>query len=130
MALLFNSKDAGHVGGSACISEMRHFLLNNTLNVGTFLLIAIGCKVATADDGVNIAEVLKPFVLDWDRERANHAIAAVTDNSRNIVVAVREAEQSPHIFAYTLNVSTQASLSAPCCSSFLGQVRRAAAFFY
>lgn len=49
-------------------------------------------------------------------------------------VAVGEARLAPHIksgfFAHTLNFAAQMGLNETCVSCLLGQVRRAAAFFY
>lgn len=85
-----------------------------------------------AHTGVNIAEVLKSAVTEWELERAKHGIAVVSDNARNMDVAVREAGLAPHIkcFAHTLNLATQAGLSVPRVSRLLGRVRRVAAFFH
>ncbi|KAM8732386.1 E3 SUMO-protein ligase ZBED1-like [Acanthopagrus schlegelii] len=62
----------------------------------------------------------------------NHGIAVVTDNARNMDVAVREAGLKPHIkcFAHTINLATQAGLGVPRVARLLGRVRRVAAFFH
>ncbi len=59
--------------------------------------------------GANIAKVLRSAVTEWELERANHAIAVITDNARNMDIAVREAGLVPHIkcFAHMLNLATQ-----------------------
>jgi len=82
--------------------------------------------------GVNIAKVLQAAVTDWELKRANHSIAIVTDNARNMDVAVREAGLEPHIkcFAHTINLATQAGLGVARVSRLLGRVRRVAAFFH
>ena len=82
--------------------------------------------------GRNIAEVLKLAVVEWELERANHNIAVVTDNARNMDVAVKESGLAPHIkcFAHTLNLASQAGLSVNRVSRLLGRVRRIAAFFH
>ena len=46
--------------------------------------------------GTNLADVLKATVQEWELERSAHSIAVVTDNTRNMIVAVREAGMSPH----------------------------------
>ncbi|KAI4875045.1 hypothetical protein NFI96_001341 [Prochilodus magdalenae] len=80
--------------------------------------------------GVNIAEVLKSTVTEWELGRVNHGIAVVTDNARNMDVPVREAGLAPHIkcFAHTLN--SVAGLSVPRVSRLLAKVRRVAAAFH
>ncbi len=40
--------------------------------------------------GTNIAEVLKAAIQEWELERAPHSTTVVTDNARNMEVAVRE----------------------------------------
>lgn len=83
--------------------------------------------------GHNIAEVLTAAVNEWDLKRANRDIAIVTDNARNMDVAVKEAGGlAPHIkcFAHTLNLATQAGLKVTAVSRLLGRVRRVAAFFH
>ncbi|KAI4894678.1 hypothetical protein NFI96_001068 [Prochilodus magdalenae] len=64
--------------------------------------------------------------------RVNLGIAVVTDNARNMDVAVREAGLAPHIkfFAHTLNLASQAGLSVPRVSRLLAKVRRVAAAFH
>ncbi|XP_073332449.1 E3 SUMO-protein ligase ZBED1-like [Pagrus major] len=82
--------------------------------------------------GANIAEVLKEAVAEWQLERQQQSIAVVTDNARNMDVAVREAGLAPHIkcFAHTLNLATQAGLSVPRISRLLGRIRRIVNFFH
>ena len=82
--------------------------------------------------GANIAEVLQTAVTDWELKKPNHDIAVVTDNARNMDVAVREVGLMPHIkcFAHTINLATQAGLGVPRVAHLLGQVRRVAAFFH
>lgn len=82
--------------------------------------------------GTNIAEVLKSAVSEWGLQKANRGIAVVTDNVRNMDVAVREAALAPHVrcFAHTLNLASQVGLSVPRMSRLLGRVRRIAAFFH
>lgn len=82
--------------------------------------------------GANIAEVLQTAVTDWELKKPNHGIAIVTDNARNMDVAVREARLKPHIkcFAHTINLATQAGLGVPRVARLLGRVRRVAAFFH
>lgn len=81
--------------------------------------------------GANIAEVLQTAVTDWELKKPNHDITIVTDNARNMDVAVREAGLKPHIkcFAHTINLATQAGLGVPRVARLLGRVRRVAAFF-
>lgn len=71
-------------------------------------------------------------MTDWELKRPNHGIAIVTDNVRNMEVAVREAGLEPHIkyFAHTINLATQAGLGVPRVTRLLGRVRRVAAFFF
>ncbi|MBN3302803.1 ZBED4 protein, partial [Amia calva] len=76
--------------------------------------------------GANIAEDLQAAVTDWELNRPNHGIAIVTDNARNMDVAVREAGLEPH----TINLATQAGLGVPRVTRSLGRVRRVAAFFH
>ncbi|KAK1906354.1 Zinc finger BED domain containing protein 4 [Dissostichus eleginoides] len=85
----------------------------------------------TSHTGLNIAEVLKSAVLEWGLDN-NQGIAVVTDNARNMDVAVREAGLSPHIkcFAHTLNLASKAGLNVNRASRLLGRVRRVAAFFH
>lgn len=82
--------------------------------------------------GANIAEVLKEAVAEWQLERQQQSIAVVTDNARNMDVAVREAGLAPHIkcFAHTLNLATQAGLSVPRVARLLGRIRRIVNFFH
>lgn len=83
--------------------------------------------------GHNIAEVLTAAVNEWDLKRANRDIAIVTDNARNMDVAVKEAGGlAPHIkcFAHTLNLATQAGLKVNAVSRLLSRVRHVAAFFH
>ncbi|XP_065103982.2 E3 SUMO-protein ligase ZBED1-like [Paramisgurnus dabryanus] len=82
--------------------------------------------------GANIAEVLQAAVTDWNLRKPNHAIAIVTDNARNMDVAVREAGFEPHIkcFAHTINLATQAGLGVARVARLLGRVRRVTAFFH
>ncbi len=82
--------------------------------------------------GTNIAEVLKAAIHEWELERAPHSTAVVTDNARNMEVAVREAGLSPHIkcFAHTLNLASQAGLNVSRVSRLLGRVRKVVAFFH
>ncbi len=82
--------------------------------------------------GTNIAEVLKAAIQEWELEKAPHSTAVVTDNARNMEVAVREAGLSPHIkcFAHTLNLASQADLNVSRVSRLLGRVRKVVAFFH
>lgn len=82
--------------------------------------------------GANIAEVLQAAVTDWEIKKTNHGIAIVTDNARNMEVAVREAGLEPHIkcFAHTINLATQAGLGVARVTRLLGRVRRVTAFFH
>lgn len=86
--------------------------------------------------GHNIGEVLKAAVSEWELDMIynnNHqGIAVVTDNARNMGVAVKEAGLSPHVkcFAHTLNLASQAGLKVNRVSRLLGRVRRVAAFFH
>ncbi|XP_022043243.2 E3 SUMO-protein ligase ZBED1-like [Acanthochromis polyacanthus] len=82
--------------------------------------------------GTNIAQVLREAVAEWKLDRPKHSIAVVTDNARNMDVAVREAGLGPHIkcFAHTLNLATQAGLAVPRVSCLLGRIRRIVAFFH
>ncbi|XP_051805174.1 E3 SUMO-protein ligase ZBED1-like [Acanthochromis polyacanthus] len=82
--------------------------------------------------GTNIAQVLREAVAEWKLDRPKHSIAVVTDNARNMDVAVREAGLGPHIkcFAHTLNLATQAGLAVPRVSRLLGRIRRIVAFFH
>ncbi|KAE8295674.1 hypothetical protein D5F01_LYC06609 [Larimichthys crocea] len=82
--------------------------------------------------GTNIAEVLKEAVAEWQLERQQQSIAVVTDNARNMDVAVREAGLAPHIkcFAHTLNLATQAGLSVPRIARLLGRIRRIVNYFH
>lgn len=82
--------------------------------------------------GVNIAEVLQAAVTDWGLMKPNRGIAIVTDNARNMDVAVREAGFEPHIkcFAHTVNLATQAGLCVARVARLLGRVRRVTAFFH
>lgn len=82
--------------------------------------------------GVNIMEVLKSAVVEWESEKANDRIAVITDNAMNMDVAVREVRLAPHIkcFAHTLNLATEAGLSLPHVSLLLGRVRWVASFFH
>ncbi len=63
---------------------------------------------------------------------SNQSTAVVTDNARNMGVAVREAGMGPHIrcLAYTLKLTAQAGGGFPCISTLLGHMRRVAAFFH
>ncbi|KAF3851933.1 hypothetical protein F7725_005288 [Dissostichus mawsoni] len=72
--------------------------------------------------------VLKSAVLEWGLDN-NQGIAVVTDNARNMDVAVREAGLSPQIkcFAHTLNLASKAGLNVNRASRLLGRVRRVAA---
>ncbi|XP_042279225.1 uncharacterized protein LOC121905210 [Thunnus maccoyii] len=45
---------------------------------------------------VNVAQVLKSAVTEWELERANHGIAVITDNARNVDVAVRGRASTTH----------------------------------
>ncbi len=82
--------------------------------------------------GTNIAEVLKAAIQEWELEKAPHSTAVVTDNARNMEVAVREAGLLPHIkcFAHTLNLASQAGLNVSRVSRLLGRVRKVVAFFH
>ncbi|XP_041834229.1 E3 SUMO-protein ligase ZBED1-like [Melanotaenia boesemani] len=82
--------------------------------------------------GSNIAQVLRDSVSEWKLERPKHGIAVVTDNARNMDVAVREAGLEPHIkcFAHTLNLATQAGLAVLRVSRLLGRIRRIVSFFH
>lgn len=82
--------------------------------------------------GANIAEVLKSAVSEWGLQKADCGIAVVTDNVRNMDVAVREAGLAPHVrcFAHTLNLASQAGLSVPRVSRLLGRIRPIVAFFH
>lgn len=60
--------------------------------------------------GCSIGKVLKSSLVEWglDKENNNHqSIAVVTDNARNMDVAMKEAGLSPHIklFAHLNRVS-------------------------
>lgn len=59
-------------------------------------------------------------------------IAIVTDNARNMDVAVREAGFELHIkcFAHTANLASQAGLRVGPISRLLGRVRRVSTFFH
>ncbi|KAJ8352218.1 hypothetical protein SKAU_G00236940 [Synaphobranchus kaupii] len=85
-----------------------------------------------AHTGVHIAEILRSAVAEWELERAACGIGVVTDNARNMDVAVREAGLAPHVkcFAHTLNLASQAGLSVPRVHRLLGRVRRVVAFFH
>jgi len=78
------------------------------------------------------AEVFKSAVSEWGLQKANRGITVVTDNARNMDVAVREAALAPHVrcFAHTLNLASQTGLSVPHVRRLLGRVRRIAAFFH
>lgn len=82
--------------------------------------------------GQNIAAVLKEAVNEWKLGQADQPTVVVTDNARNMDVAVREAGLGPHIkcLAHTLNLGTQAGLGVPRVSRLLGRVRKVAAFFH
>ncbi|XP_039593991.1 E3 SUMO-protein ligase ZBED1-like [Polypterus senegalus] len=86
--------------------------------------------------GHNIGEVLKSAVSEWELDmiynNSHQGIAVVTDNVRNMGVAVNEAGLSPHVkcFAHTLNLASQAGLKVNRVSHLLGRVRRVAAFFH
>lgn len=82
--------------------------------------------------GANIAAVLREAVNEWELGQADQPTVVVTDNARNMEVAVREAGLGPHIkcLAHTLNLGTQAGLGVPRVSRLLGRVRRVAAFFH
>ncbi|KAL7841202.1 hypothetical protein SRHO_G00248930 [Serrasalmus rhombeus] len=73
--------------------------------------------------GANIAGVLQTAVTDWELKKPNHGIAIVTDNARNMDVAVREAGLKPHIkcFAHIINLATQAGLGVPRVARLLGR---------
>nr|XP_055035499.1 E3 SUMO-protein ligase ZBED1-like [Misgurnus anguillicaudatus] len=86
--------------------------------------------------GHNIGEVIKSAVSEWELDMMNNnnhqGIAIVTDNARNMGVAVKEDGLSPHVkcFAHTLNLASQAGLKVNRVSRLLGRVRRVAAFFH
>ena len=49
------------------------------------------CPLYESHTGLNIGEVITTVVDEWNLKRANRDIAIVTDNVRNMDVAVREA---------------------------------------
>lgn len=82
--------------------------------------------------GINIREVLRSASEDWGLERPTHLTVVLTDNARNMDIAVRDSGFGPHIkcFAHTLNLATQKALQVPRVSRILGRVRRIASFFH
>lgn len=50
--------------------------------------------------GANIAEVLQAAITDWELQKPNHGIAIVTNSTRNMDVAVREATGVQQLLQY------------------------------
>lgn len=44
---------------------------------------------STNHSGANIAEVFKEAVTEWELERDKHGFSVITDNARNMDVAVK-----------------------------------------
>ncbi len=75
--------------------------------------------------GANVAEVLQAAVTDWGLKKPNHGIAIVTDNARNMDVAVCEAGFEAHIkcFTHTINLATRAGFGVARVARLLGRVQ-------
>jgi hypothetical protein len=71
-----------------------------------------------AHTAINIGEVLKDAVEEWDLRRPHNILPVVTDNASNMDGAIREANLTPHVkcLAHTVNLATQRGLSStPSC---------------
>lgn len=68
--------------------------------------------------GVNIVEILKTAVIEWNLTRSNGILPVVTDN-----VAVKSVELSHHFFAYTINLASQYTLKMHIVNRLLSWVR-------
>lgn len=73
--------------------------------------------------GANIAEVLKSAVSEWGLQKANRGIAVVTDNARNMDVAVREAGLAPpcQVFCTHFKLGQPSGFECATSEPFVGQ---------
>lgn len=68
--------------------------------------------------GVNIVEILKTAVIEWNLTRSNGILPVVTDN-----VAVKSVELYHHFFAYTINLASQYARKMHIVNRLLSWVR-------
>uniref|UniRef100_UPI00358E30FE E3 SUMO-protein ligase ZBED1-like n=1 Tax=Myxine glutinosa TaxID=7769 RepID=UPI00358E30FE len=79
----------------------------------------------------NIADILADAVEKWQLERPHTLLPVVTDNNRNMDIAIQEVGLKPHIkcFAHTVNTATQKGMKVPQMSRLLGRIRQVVSFF-
>ncbi|KAJ8346635.1 hypothetical protein SKAU_G00280360 [Synaphobranchus kaupii] len=80
--------------------------------------------------GINIGGLLRDAGQEWNITDKSPAL--VTDNARNMILAGRAAEFSPHIpcFAHTLNLASQKAMRVNSADQLLGRVRKVVSFFH
>lgn len=83
-----------------------------------------------AHTGKNIGELLREACCEW--KIADKSPALVTDNARNMIVAGKVAEFTPHItcFAHTLNLVSQKAVKVNSAAQVLCKVRHIVSFFH
>ncbi|XP_046562724.1 zinc finger BED domain-containing protein 4-like [Haliotis rubra] len=82
--------------------------------------------------GVNIADVLKQAIDDWELKRPHGQQPITSDSAANVCLAVDIAEMTPHIrcFAHIINLAAQQALHINEVQCLLGRVRRIVTFFH
>ncbi|KAK0144340.1 Zinc finger BED domain-containing protein 1 [Merluccius polli] len=88
------------------------------------------CELSESHTGVNIADVLRNALREWELTRPQTTIACVTDNASNMDIAVRESGLHPHIkcLAHVVNLASKRGLAVSRVVRLLGRVRRVTFF--
>ncbi|XP_078016760.1 E3 SUMO-protein ligase ZBED1 [Epinephelus lanceolatus] len=89
-------------------------------------------ELSESHTGVNIADVLRKAVGEWELTRPDTTIACVTDNASNMDTAVKESGLHPHIkcLAHVVNLASKRGLAVARVARLLGRVRRVTTFFH
>ncbi|XP_070403898.1 E3 SUMO-protein ligase ZBED1-like isoform X1 [Nothobranchius furzeri] len=89
-------------------------------------------ELSESHTGVNIAQVLRNSLSEWELTRPHTTIACVTDNASNMDIAVRESGLHPHIkcLAHVVNLASKRGLAVSRVARLLGRVRRITTFFH